>query len=199
MVELLKFEDFDQMYSIMEQSFPYDEYRGYEGQKQLFENPEYKVFIHRNEETKEIDGFLSAWEFDDILFFEHFAVSSKVRNGGIGGRMLREVLTQVNKLTCLEVELPEGELEKRRISFYERNGFCYNPYPYTQPSIAPGREPFRFVLGPTREQLLKLNTRNKKSAVPTCISCIGAADEINNIRRHPNRVRLRYNLHTQRS
>ena len=72
MVELLKFEDFDQMYSIMEQSFPYDEYRGYEGQKQLFENPEYKVFIHRNEETKEIDGFLSAWEFDDILFFEHF-------------------------------------------------------------------------------------------------------------------------------
>lgn len=141
MVELLKFEDFDQMYSIMEQSFPYDEYRGYEGQKQLFENPEYKVFIHRNEETKEIDGFLSAWEFDDILFFEHFAVSSKVRNGGIGGRMLREVLTQVNKMTCLEVELPEGELEKRRISFYERNGFCYNPYPYTQPSIAPGREP----------------------------------------------------------
>ena len=81
MVELLKFEDFDQMYSIMEQSFPYDEYRGYEGQKQLFENPEYKVFIHRNEETKEIDGFLSVWEFDDILFFEHFAVSSKVRNG----------------------------------------------------------------------------------------------------------------------
>ena len=55
MVELLKFEDFDQMYSIMEQSFPYDEYRGYEGQKQLFENPEYKVFIHRNEETEEIE------------------------------------------------------------------------------------------------------------------------------------------------
>ena len=126
MVELLKFEDFDQMYSIMEQ---------------LFENPEYKVFIHRNEETKEIDGFLSAWEFDDILFFEHFAVSSKVRNGGIGGRMLREVLAKVNKMTCLEVELPEGELEKRRISFYERNGFCYNPYPYTQPSIATGRKP----------------------------------------------------------
>ena len=110
MTELLKIQYFDQMYAIMEASFPDDEYRGYEGQRQLFENPEYKVFIHRNEETKEIDGFLSAWEFDDILFFEHFAVSSKVRNGGIGGRILRELLTQVNKLTCLEVELPEGEL-----------------------------------------------------------------------------------------
>ena len=37
--------------------------------------------------------------------------------------MLREVLAKVNKMTCLEVELPEGELENRRISFYERNGF----------------------------------------------------------------------------
>lgn len=57
MTELLKIQDFDQMYAIMEASFPDDEYRGYEGQRQLFENPEYKVFIHRNEETKEIDGF----------------------------------------------------------------------------------------------------------------------------------------------
>lgn len=38
--------------------------------------------------------------------------------------MLREVLTQVNKMTCLEVELPEGELEKRRISFYEKMDFA---------------------------------------------------------------------------
>ena len=141
MLELLKLQDFDQMYSIMEMSFPEDEYRGYEGQKQLFENPEYKVFIHRNEEIKEIDGFLSAWDFEDVLYFEHFAVSSKVRNGGIGGKMLREILTQANKLTCLEVELPEGELEKRRIGFYERNGFHFNGYPYIQPSIAPGRKP----------------------------------------------------------
>ena len=101
MTELLKIQDFDQMYAIMEASFPDDEYRGYEGQRQLFENPEYKVFIHRNEETKEIDGFLSAWEFDDILFFEHFAGSSKSPNGGIGLLMLREVLAKVNKMTCL--------------------------------------------------------------------------------------------------
>lgn len=141
MTELLNLQDFDPMYAIMEMSFPKDEYRGYEGQKQLFENPEYKVFIHRNEETKEIDGFLSAWDFEEILFFEHFAVSSKARNGGIGGKMLREILTQANKLTCLEVELPEGEIEKRRIGFYERNGFFLNPYPYMQPSIAPGKDP----------------------------------------------------------
>ena len=42
--------------------------------------------------------------------------------------MLREILTQVNKMTCLEVEPPEGELEKRRISFYEKNGFRKRKY-----------------------------------------------------------------------
>ena len=55
--------------------------------------------------------------------------------------MLQEILTQATKLTCLEVELPEGEIEKRRIGFYERNGFCFNPYSYIQPSIALGRNP----------------------------------------------------------
>ena len=43
-------------------------------------------------------------------------------------------------LLMLKKAAEEG-IEKRRISFYERNGFCYNPYPYTQPSIAPGRKP----------------------------------------------------------
>lgn len=141
MIELLHPNDFDQMYSIMEQSFPDDEYRGYKGQKQLFENPEYKVYIYRNPDTHIITGFLSAWDFEDLLFFEHFAVSSSARNNGIGKMILQEVLSQTDKLACLEVELPNGELEKRRIHFYERNGFHLNPYPYMQPSIAPGRKP----------------------------------------------------------
>ena len=136
MVELLKFEDFDQMYSIMEQSFPYDEYRGYEGQKQLFENPEYKVFIHRNEETKEIDGFLSAWEFDDILFFEHFAVSSKVRNGGIGGRMLREVLTHCQK----------ENLKKGVLAFMKEMDFSIIHIHILSHQLLREENQFRFVL-----------------------------------------------------
>ena len=141
MTQLLDVQEFDQMYEIMEQSFPDDEYRGYKGQKSLFENPEYRVYVHKNDDTGKIDGFLAAWEFEELLFLEHFAVSGKVRNAGIGGRMLREVLSQVNKLVCLEVELPQGELEKRRIGFYERNGFFFNEYPYMQPSIAKGRNP----------------------------------------------------------
>ena len=42
-------------------------------------------------------------------------------------------------MICLEVELPEEEMSKRRIGFYERNGFYYNDYEYMQPAISKGR------------------------------------------------------------
>ena len=37
--------------------------------------------------------------------------------------MLQELVKQYQKPICLEVELPEDELTRRRIGFYERNGF----------------------------------------------------------------------------
>ena len=42
-------------------------------------------------------------------------------------------------MICLEVELPEEEMSKRRIGFYERNGFYYNDYEYMQPAISKDR------------------------------------------------------------
>ena len=33
------------------------------------------------------------------------------------------------------MELPESDLEQRRIAFYERNGFCLNDYSYIQPPM----------------------------------------------------------------
>ncbi|MCI8448180.1 MAG: hypothetical protein HFH30_07230, partial [Eubacterium sp.] len=47
---------------------------------------------------------------------------------------------------CLEVELPENDLAKRRIRFYERNGFFLNQYPYVQPSISKGRSPIPLLI-----------------------------------------------------
>ena len=92
MVELLKFEDFDQMYSIMEQSFPYDEYRGYEGQKQLFENPEYKVFIHRNEETKDNIKELKGSGIDGIAVVSAIFAAENIENAT---RELKETVKSI--------------------------------------------------------------------------------------------------------
>ena len=41
-----------------------------------------------------------------------------------------------DKDICLEVELPETEKAKRRIAFYERNGFFLNNYEYEQPAYS---------------------------------------------------------------
>ena len=60
--------------------------------------------------------------------------------------MLSLLLTTALLSSCQTVEPPEGELTRRRIAFYERNGFCLNPYPYAQPSIAEGRAPVPLMI-----------------------------------------------------
>ena len=37
-------------------------------------------------------------------------------------------------------------MKKRRIGFYERNGFFLNEYPYVQPPISQGRKPVPLMI-----------------------------------------------------
>ena len=63
------------------------------------------------------------------------------RNGGLGDRMVKAFLERFGKPFFIEVEPPEDELTRRRIGFYERNGFVLNDYDYVQPSLGEGKEP----------------------------------------------------------
>lgn len=139
MPEKLTLRDFDSIFALMAASFPPDEYRTYEEQRKLFENPHYTVYGLRDGGT--LVAMIVVWEFDDLVFFENFAVDARYRNGGIGGRMLSDIVGQTDKTVCLEVELPETELAKRRIGFYERHGFVVNPYPYVMPALSPKTGP----------------------------------------------------------
>ena len=111
-----------------------DEYRPYDEQLALFEEPEYRIYYMPA-------GFLAVWEFESFIYIEHFAVDPALRNSGTGSAMLQELVKQYQKPICLEVELPEDELTRRRIGFYERNGFVFNEYPYIQPPISKGKSP----------------------------------------------------------
>jgi len=135
MIEKMKREDFDGIYAIMEESFPNDEKRPYDEQKKLLETPEYSIY-----EAEEKNAFIATWEFDEFVFIEHFAVRSACRNTGLGSRMLSEFIEAQNKTVCLEVELPDTDIAKRRIGFYERNGFFLNQYEYFQPPISKGKK-----------------------------------------------------------
>ena len=134
--------EFEQVYRIMEASFPPDEHRPYEEQLELLDNPNYKIYVSKEADNfLEIQGFMAVWQFEDLSFIEHFAVDSKYRNTGLGSRMLQEIMEHLGGRICLEVELPDNDMAKRRIEFYHRNGLYYNDYPYIQPTISKGRNP----------------------------------------------------------
>ena len=140
MLTEINMNQFEEIYSIMESSFPQYERRTYSKQKALLDLPHYHIFAQYNSSNTHIQGFLAIWDTPSLCFIEHFAVNPLDRNKGLGAAMLQELITQQSKRICLEVELPETELAIRRIHFYERNGLYLNSYDYTQPALSAGQQ-----------------------------------------------------------
>ncbi len=153
MLKILDNKDFDKVFSIMEQSFPSDELRPYSEQKALLNDDKYKILIYETDGI--IVAFIAVWEFEDILFIEHFAVDPAGRSGGIGTAILGELSALTSKTICLEVEPPYEDISIRRIGFYKRNGFYLNDYPYMQPPISKGKNPIPLKIMSYGKQLDK--------------------------------------------
>lgn len=125
--------NFDDVFKIMEQSFPLEEMRCYEGQKALFERDDYKVKTYSHEGV--IAGFCAYYELGDILYIEHLAASPEARGLGIGTKLVKEILSEAKGMVILEVEPPVDEITRRRVVFYEKLGFYLNPYYHFQPPL----------------------------------------------------------------
>lgn len=82
---------------------------------------------------------MACWEFPILRFVEHIAVDPNIRGGGVGKKMMADYISQSEKPVLLEVEPPNGEIEQRRIGFYERLGFHLNPFEYVQPPLREGQ------------------------------------------------------------
>ena len=136
--------EFDEIYTIMEQSFPEDERRTYEQQKALLNENSYSIYVYK--ENKKVISFISVWQFDGFSYIEHFAVNGNFRNRGLGAKMLTELVPKLSGIVCLEAELPETEMAVRRIGFYERNGFFTNDYPYVQPPYSKEKNPVDLLI-----------------------------------------------------
>lgn len=155
MLQRINETDFPEIYRIMQASFSDDEYRPYDEQLALFEEPEYRIYYMPA-------GFLAVWEFESFIYIEHFAVDPALRNSGTGSAMLQELVKQYQKPICLEVELPEDELTRRRIGFYERNGFVFNEYPYIQPPISKGKSPVPLRIMTYRSEITRQEFQKMK-------------------------------------
>ncbi len=121
-------------------SFPESERRDFSLVRRLLEEqPAFKLYLALVNEEQYV-GFITFWHFGLFVYVEHFAIDSSVRNGGLGSLVMKEQLSLINVPVVLEVELPDEELNRRRIGFYERLGFVLDDHPYRQPPYRRGEE-----------------------------------------------------------
>ena len=155
--------DFEEIFNIMQDSFPSDEYRFKEEQKALFDIENYAVYIEKVDDK--MVSFLAVWEFSGFIFLEHFAVEKTYRSKGVGSKMLTELANIYQKLICLEVELPINEQAIKRLEFYKKNGYFYNEYEYYQPPISKGKNPVPLRIVSHEKPLDKLEFNAVKDAL----------------------------------
>lgn len=139
--------DFLQLYA---DAFPPEERRPYAGAIAFgeFANAKRSKFnVLAAMDDGKFVGFMSYWNFDSYTYIEHFAVSPELRGRNIGRAMMEHVFRTVNNNVLIEVELPETEIARRRIGFYERLGFLPHPeIEYIQPPYSAGLTPLPLML-----------------------------------------------------
>jgi ribosomal protein S18 acetylase RimI-like enzyme len=130
-------------YALAEQlltaSFPREEYR---------ELTDWRTFAATRTRfhltlANEVPALLTYWDFDRFVYVEHLAVAAALRSQGYGSQMLSALKAEVGERPIvLEVERPEDEVARRRIAFYERNGFRrWTERAYRQPPYRKGDAP----------------------------------------------------------
>ncbi|MBQ7373555.1 MAG: GNAT family N-acetyltransferase [Clostridia bacterium] len=133
----IKEDEFDFIFSQMQSNFILEERRDYLPAKNILQNKDYELF-HLQNESKKV-GFISVWHLDGMEFIEHFVVYEEYRNSGLGAKALNLAKEKWENLV-LEAELPLTEIAKRRLGFYQRNGFIKNREEYYQPPYRKGGE-----------------------------------------------------------
>lgn len=148
------------MEKLMETAFPLQERRNADQQR---ENADNNHRFHNNIllENGTPIGLLTYWDFESFLYIEHFAISSDIRNKGYGQMALNILKDMWNGMIVLEVEEPTDELTRRRIGFYERQGFVLQPHSYLQPPYRDGDEWFPMKLMTLGTPHIPLETHEK--------------------------------------
>ena len=132
--------DFNDVFALMREAFPKNEYRNYERQKALIENPYYKIIPYFGSD-KNLIAFAAIWDFQSFKFVEHIAVGKQCRGMGIGSKIMQDIIENANSEVILEIEPPNNETSIKRLHFYEKLGFKLNDYEYFQPPLNENDKP----------------------------------------------------------
>lgn len=120
------------LFALYQSAFPVEERRELSVLKQILEHePRFTMAAVLKQGT--FAGFLNYWQFSSFVYVEHFAVNSQLRGQSIGSEVLKTLFRNITIPIILEVEMPENDLAKRRIVFYERLNCTLLPHKYAQP------------------------------------------------------------------
>lgn len=124
------------------ESFPRNERRPILETHHLMEDESrFNTFLLETKKNTKV-GFVTYWNLEDFIFIDHFAISSEQRNGGYGQKAVQELIKQTSLPMIGEIELPTvSELARRRVKFYEKQGFQIWDLPYQQPPYEEGFDP----------------------------------------------------------
>ncbi len=125
------------MEQVLTEAFPVEEYRELSELRELTGNRD--IFYN----NLVLDGatpvgLITWWDFEWFRYVEHFAIAPAFRNKEYGHRTLALVRAQTRTPLVLEVERPVQEMARRRIGFYQRQGFTLWERDYQQPPYRPG-------------------------------------------------------------
>ncbi len=85
-------------------------------------NPEaWKFGQEKLKPNSETIGFIGLWKFGNFGFIEHVAIRKDLRERGLGTKLMKKILGR--KMMVLETESPKIRIARRRVNFYNRNGF----------------------------------------------------------------------------
>ncbi|WP_044226656.1 GNAT family N-acetyltransferase [Flammeovirga pacifica] len=126
--------NFQELWEIYSYSFPLSEQRTKDDILQLIEEGE--LSFHGIYEDDKLYGLIAYRQLSNFIYIEYYAMADSVRGTGLGTRFLN-FFTQQFRHYCivLEVEKPTSEINKKRITFYERCGFKFNQNEFEQPAI----------------------------------------------------------------
>lgn len=130
---------------VLRESFPTNEYRDLtELRKYVNSNNLFHFNLILDDNTP--IGIITYWLLDACCYVEHFAIEQSKRNSGYGEKVLSKLKQLVEERIVLEVEMPEDEITKRRIKFYERAGFTLYNKPYFQPPYRKEDKPLPMLI-----------------------------------------------------
>lgn len=124
----------DKLLSLYRDAFPENQRHTETDFIKLIENSEKKNF-HCNAVllNHSFVGFFDHWKLDNFIFAEHFAIEEAIRGNKIGEKVMKMIKSTSELPLIFEVELPDNEINVRRIEFYHRLGYEIVPIEYLQP------------------------------------------------------------------